>query len=38
LAFASDALAYTRIPGFEVVGVCERRIANRKLPPAPRFL
>ncbi len=34
----SHALAYTRVPGFEVVGVCERRIANRKLPPAPRFL
>ena len=30
----SHALAYTRIPGFEVVGVCERRIAKRKLPPA----
>lgn len=30
----SHALAYTRIPGFEVVGVCERRIANRKLPDA----
>ena len=30
----SHALAYTRIPGFEVVGVCERRIADRKLPPA----
>ena len=29
----SHALAYTRIPGFEVVGVCERRIADRKLPP-----
>ena len=28
----SHALAYTRIPGFEVVGVCERRIANRDLP------
>src|SRR5687767_11825730 len=28
----SHALAYTRIPGFEVVGVCERRIAQRKLP------
>ena len=28
----SHALAYTRIPGFQVVGVCERRIANRKLP------
>ena len=29
----SHALAYTRIPGFEVVGVCERRIADRRLPP-----
>ena len=29
----SHALAYTRIPGFEVVGVCERRIGDRKLPP-----
>ncbi len=29
----SHALAYARIPGFEVVGVCERRIADRKLPP-----
>src|SRR5246127_102710 len=29
----SHALAYTRIPGFEVVGLCERRIADRKLPP-----
>ena len=29
----SPALAYTRIPGFEVVGVCERRVADRKLPP-----
>ena len=28
----SQALAYTRIPGFEVVGVCERRVADRKLP------
>ena len=27
------ALAYTPIPGFEVVGVCERRVADRKLPP-----
>ncbi len=27
----SHALAYTRIPDFEVVGVCERRIAERKL-------
>ena len=30
----SHAMAYTRIPGFEVVGVCERRIANRKMPEA----
>ena len=30
----SHALAYTRIPGYEVVGVCERRIADRTLPPA----
>ncbi len=30
----SHALAYTRIPGFEVVGVCERHIADRKLPEA----
>ena len=29
----SHALAYARIPGFQVVGVCERRIAQRKLPP-----
>ncbi|MBV9051117.1 MAG: Gfo/Idh/MocA family oxidoreductase [Hyphomicrobiales bacterium] len=28
----SHALAYARIPGFELVGVCERRIASRKLP------
>ena len=28
----SHALAYTRIPGFDVVGLCERRIADRKLP------
>lgn len=37
----SHALAYTRIPQFEVVGVCERRIADRKLPDAlknvPKF-
>ena len=32
----SHALAYTRIPGFEVVGVCERRIASRDLPQALR--
>ncbi len=30
----SHALAYTRIPEFEVVGVCERRIAKRELPDA----
>ena len=29
----SHAHAYARIPGFKVVGVCERRIAARKLPP-----
>ena len=29
----SHAIAYTRIPGFEVVGVCERHIADHKLPP-----
>ena len=28
----SHALAYTRIPGFDVVGLCERRIADRTLP------
>jgi predicted dehydrogenase len=28
----SHALAHTRIPGFEVVGICERHIATRKLP------
>jgi predicted dehydrogenase len=30
----SHALAYARIPGFEVVGVCERHMAERRLPPA----
>jgi predicted dehydrogenase len=30
----SHALAYTRIQGFEVVGVCERRIGKRTLPDA----
>ena len=30
----SHALAYARIPGFEVVGVCERHIAARKMPEA----
>ena len=30
----SHALAYTRIDGFEVVGVCERRIDKRRLPEA----
>ena len=32
----SHALAYSRIEGFEVVGVCERRIAERELPEALR--
>jgi predicted dehydrogenase len=30
----SHALAYTRIPGFEVVGVCRRHIADKSLPEA----
>jgi predicted dehydrogenase len=30
----SHALAYTRIPGFEVVGVCRRHIAGKNLPEA----
>ncbi len=30
----SHALAYTRIDGFEVVGVCARRIASMELPDA----
>ena len=30
----SHALAYTRIPGYEVVGVCTRHIDRVKLPPA----
>jgi predicted dehydrogenase len=30
----SHALAYTRIDGFEVVGVCQRGIAERTLPAA----
>jgi predicted dehydrogenase len=30
----SHALAYTRIPGFEVVGACTRHIADKKLPDA----
>ena len=30
----SHALAYTRIPGFEVVGVCTRGIAAKALPEA----
>ena len=30
----SHALAYTRIPDFEVVGVCTRGIADRQLPDA----
>ncbi len=29
----SHARAYARIPGFEVAGVCERRMAERRLPP-----
>ena len=32
----SHALAYTRIPGFEVVGVCTRHIADKKLPGCAR--
>ena len=32
----SHALAYSRIEGFEVVGVCERQIAERELPEALR--
>ena len=28
------ALAYTRIPGYEVVGVCTRHIDKMKLPDA----
>jgi predicted dehydrogenase len=30
----SHALAYTRIPGFEVAGVCTRRIGDVKIPEA----
>src|SRR5690348_14421674 len=30
----SHAMAYTRIPGYEVVGVCTRRIADVQLPDA----
>ena len=30
----SHALAYTRIPAFEVVGVCTRNIAGKQLPDA----
>jgi len=30
----SHALAYARIPGFEVAGLCERHMAERRLPPA----
>ncbi len=30
----SHAMAYTRIDGYEVAAVCERRIAERRLPPA----
>ncbi len=33
----SHALAYTRIPGFEVAGVCERRIAQRQMPEALKW-
>ena len=37
----SHALAYTRIEGFEVAGLCARHIHTRELPPsvaeAPRF-
>ncbi len=29
----SHALAYTRIDGFEVAAVCERNVAQRRLPP-----
>ena len=29
----SHALAYARIDGFEVAGLCERRIAKQRLPP-----
>ena len=28
----SHALAYTRIPGYEVVGVCTRHIDQKTLP------
>ena len=30
----SHALAYTRIPEYEVVGVCTRHIADKQLPQA----
>ena len=30
----SHALAYTRIPDYEVVGVCTRHIADKQLPEA----
>ena len=30
----SHALAYTRIPEYEVVGVCTRHIADKQLPAA----
>ena len=30
----SHALAYARIPGFEVVGLCERHMAERQVPLA----
>src|SRR5438874_763530 len=32
----SHATAYTRIDGFEVAALCERRIAQRELPPELR--
>ena len=32
----SHALAYARIPGFDVIGVCDRRIHDKKLPEALR--
>jgi predicted dehydrogenase len=30
----AHARAYARIPGFEIVGLCERHMAERSLPPA----
>ena len=32
----SHALAYARIPGFELVGVCERRIADAQAAGSAR--